>query len=353
DDAAFCRVVHVPRRGVGQTSIERIEEVAHAHGVSMMSAVSGLEVGLGPRQTKAIEGFKDLIWRLSTLDSITEMLDRLLTESGYLAELEADRSVEGQARLENVQELRSVAHDFERDSDDSSLGAFLTQMALLSELDGAKEEEAVTLMTLHSAKGLEFPVVFLAGMEEGIFPHKRTFDHPAELEEERRICYVGITRARERLFLSYATRRMIFGQETPGFPSRFLAEIPEELLKKEGVSREARQTIESSGWERTPVADEYGWQKKSKSEHTGWQSKWRNQAKQETREPEWTEDHDVAPRKKSLFEVGDKVVHPSFGHGVVAKVMGQGDRVCVAVAFPGLGQKILDLRYAPLKAAED
>ncbi|MGE5707573.1 MAG: ATP-dependent helicase, partial [Bacteroidota bacterium] len=110
DDAAFCRVVNVPRRGVGQTSIERIEEVAHAHQVSMMSAVSGLEVGLGPRQSKALEGFKDLILRLSTLDSITEMLDRLLTESGYLAELEADRSVEGQARLENVQELRSVAH---------------------------------------------------------------------------------------------------------------------------------------------------------------------------------------------------------------------------------------------------
>ncbi|HEY9765861.1 MAG TPA: UvrD-helicase domain-containing protein [Chroococcales cyanobacterium] len=321
DDAAFCRVVNVPKRGIGQTTVERILEAAGIKNLSALEAISTVELGVGARQTRVLENFSALIQRLSGMESISELLEGILEESGYQTELEADRTPEGISRLENVKELLSVARDFERGSDDPSLEAFLMQMALLSDLDALKGEEAVTLMTLHSAKGLEFPVVFLCGMEEGLFPHKRTFDHPDEMEEERRICYVGITRARERLFLSHAKRRMMFGQENPAFPSRFLEEFPhlkgEEAEKKE---RPRPLRAESVQWTQDFGQSQQGATKNS---------------------------------KKPVFAEGDRVVHPSFGHGVVARLIGEGDRTCVAVAFPGLGQKILDLRYAPLSPAEN
>lgn len=342
DDAAFSRVANVPRRGVGQTSLEKIQEAAYSRGVSMLEAVEQ-GVDLGTKQSRAMTAFAGIIRGLSLSTSPTELLERILSESGYQAELEADRTPEGQARVENVRELLSVAQDFERESEDTSMAAFLTQMALVSDLDSMKEEEdAVTLMTLHSSKGLEFPVVFLCGMEEGLFPHKRTLDAPDELEEERRICYVGITRAREKLSLTYAEKRMIFGSETYSLPSRFISEIPSDLMQKECPPNPASTGRSSS--------NAYGSRGAYGSSGASSGARPTPASRQRKEEVPWTQDFAVAV--KVNFEVGDKVVHPSFGRGVVAKIIGSGERTCVAVAFPGLGQKILDLRFAPLTPAD-
>lgn len=335
DDAAFARVANVPRRGVGQTSIEKIQEAAFTRGVSMLEAVEQ-GVDLGTKQSRAMSAFAGLIRGLSLSTTPTELLERILIESSYQTELESDRTPEGQARVENVRELLSVAQDFERESEDTSMAAFLTQMALVSDLDSMKEDEdAVTLMTLHSSKGLEFPVVFLCGMEEGLFPHKRTLDAPDELEEERRICYVGITRAREKLSLTFAEKRMIFGSETHTMPSRFISEIPSDLLQRESPK---------------PATPAPGRSNSYGARGSSYNSYSTPSAKPRKEEVNWAQDFSAAI--KTNYEVGEKVMHPSFGCGVIAKVIGNGDRICVAVAFPGLGQKILDLRFAPLSPAE-
>ncbi len=352
DDAAFSRVVNVPRRGVGATSLAKLSSLARDAGVPMLQAGRVPEAaGIGGKAGKAIAAFCAKVeeWQArAEEDAVPDLLERVLTESGYIAELEADATPEGRARLENLEELLTVAHQFVELSDDSSLGGFLTHMSLLTDMDKQEEQDrAVTLMTLHSAKGLEFPVVFLVGLEEGVFPHKRTLDNPPEIEEERRLAYVGITRAREKLFITYAGRRMVFGEYMQTLPSRFLDEIPDELLYKivrVTAQDESRGRSRSSDWD----GDDVRWADRP---DVRWAADWgigEGQATSFGAKSKPTQTATSVP-----FEVGDKVRHPAFGLGVVARIIGSGERACLAVSFPGLGQKILDLRFAPLERADD
>ncbi|MNK49029.1 ATP-dependent DNA helicase PcrA [compost metagenome] len=349
DDAAFSRVVNAPRRGVGATSLTKLGALARDAGTPMLQAGRVPEAaGIGGKAGKAIAAFTAKVaeWQArAESESVPELLDRVLTESGYVAELEADATPESHARLENLEELLTVAHLFVEHSDDTSLGGFLTHMSLLTDMDKKEEQDrAVTLMTLHSAKGLEFPVVFLVGLEEGTFPHKRTLDNPPEIEEERRLAYVGITRARERLFITYAGRRMVFGSYTDTLPSRFLDELPEELLHK--IVRIVPSEEGRYGGSRDD--DGVRWADRP---DVRWTDDWgigEGQANSLRTKPKPAQTAAAVP-----FEVGDKVRHPAFGLGVVARIIGSGERACLAVSFPGLGQKILDLRFAPLERADD
>ncbi|MBO9542673.1 UvrD-helicase domain-containing protein [bacterium] len=341
DDSAFCRIANVPRRGLGATSLGKLEEVARERGISMLEAALGEVPTLGPKPRKTLADFAAWLmdWHRKSEDlSVHDTLARMLDESGLLPDYRRDTSIEGRARVENLEELVTGAHLFSEESDDPSLGAFLLTTALVSDADQAAEGEAVTLMTLHSAKGLEFPVVFLVGMEEGLFPHKRTLDHPDEIEEERRICYVGITRAEERLFLSHAGRRMLFGQSQFAIPSRFLSELPEDLVRT--ITR-----VVPDAPRRARIRQEEPWLDE------GLDVTWSDDSGiEEARGRSLRRAPSKPPAEVSApFAMGDRVAHPAFGHGVVARIIGSGERVCLAVSFPGLGQKILDLRFAPLE----
>lgn len=240
DNVALRRVINVPKRSIGKTTIEKLNQISQEKGISMLEVIE--EIDLYPDfniRTKGIlTDFLDLLKRLGSVQSamtLSEFIPFLLEKTGYIDELKEEDSIESQTRLENLQEFINVARDFEEEYEEVDLGEFLSQVALVSDTDSIDEEsETVTLMTLHSAKGLEFPVVFMAGLEEGIFPHSRAQNSNSEMEEERRLMYVGITRAEEKLFLTYAKRRQIWGEFKYFNPSRFLTEIPVKLLEEAG-----------------------------------------------------------------------------------------------------------------------
>jgi len=238
DDISMERVVNVPKRGIGEATWDKVASEAAARGGSVFRLLSDAleELDIQPRARKALGEFRDLIMKLHQMSeylSVTELTEQAAELSGYREELRRDGSLEAQARLENIDELLSVTQEFEKRNEDKSLLAFLTDLALIADIDtledGEEAQDAVVLMTLHSAKGLEFPAVFIVGMEEGIFPGSRALTEPEELEEERRLCYVGIPRAMRKLYLSYARTRLLYGRTSSNMPSRFLAEIPDEL----------------------------------------------------------------------------------------------------------------------------
>lgn len=247
--------------------------------------------------------------------SASEITEEVLQRSGYREELKREETVEAASRLENLDEFLSVTREFEEKNDDKTLVAFLTDLALVSDLDRLQDgEEAVagvTMMTLHSAKGLEFPQVFLVGMEEGIFPHSRTFDDEEELEEERRLAYVGITRAQNRLFLCRARMRMLFGQSNANPPSPFLQEIPDHLLERVGKpSAVLKKPVLRQG----PIRP--------------------------------------VPNNDLDWKVGDKVNHRKWGPGTVVKVQGEGEDTELNIAFPApIGVKRLLATFAPITRA--
>ncbi|HEY3248586.1 MAG TPA: DNA helicase PcrA [bacterium] len=307
DSVSLKRVVNIPRRGIGDISLQRLEAFAAARGLSLFDALALAEgIEQLPRQAQHAAGeFVGLLERLRDRAGrvrATDLIELAIAESGYQAMLEAEDTDEAYSRLENLRELVTVAQEFEQTTGEESLEAFLQHLALVTDLDTWSEEiDRVTLMTLHAAKGLEFPVVFLAGLEEGLFPHSRSMDEEGGLEEERRLCYVGMTRAKERLSLSFARNRTIFGTTVPAVPSRFLDEVPAELLARADPPAPAPQV----NWE------------------------------DEQRElPELT--------------VGDRVRHASFGEGRVLEVEGEGVRTVVTVQFER-GVKRLALGYAPLE----
>ncbi len=235
DSQSFKRIVNVPKRAIGQTSVENLQKFADEHDMSLMSAIDIIEDSdLTPKTRTKFKEFKSLIEKFTQAYNkynLPEFLGLVLEQTGYIHMLQAEGTPEDEARIENLQELINVATDFEPEDLDNVLGEFLSQVALVSDIDGMDEiANNVTLMTLHSAKGLEFPVVFLAGLEEGTFPHIRTFESPSELEEERRLMYVGVTRAEQELYLSSAKRRQVWGEYKYYNPSRFLEEIPSVLL---------------------------------------------------------------------------------------------------------------------------
>ncbi|MFP4149567.1 MAG: UvrD-helicase domain-containing protein [Nitriliruptoraceae bacterium] len=367
DDVAARRVVNVPRRGIGDRTIEALDWHARREGVSFLAACRDVEVvaGLGARAVSAVSRFVDLLDGLRTeLEhdlAVTDLLTRIMDRTGYLAELEAERTVEAVGRIENLQELRSVAREVaERGGQTAgpeALAAFLESVTLVSDQDQlttttavpaggggpgggavagagtevagaaagedgraggpgragsevadvptAPEEGRVTLMTLHTAKGLEYPYVFLVGMEDGVFPHVRSLSEAAQLEEERRLAYVGMTRAQDRLHLSHAATRSLWGGTNMNPPSRFLEQLPEHLVEERGTGagvsaarrRRDREVLEIGGAE---------------------------------------------------FRVGDDVLHTRFGTGRIVALAGEGERAEATVDFADAGRKHLILAYAPL-----
>jgi DNA helicase-2/ATP-dependent DNA helicase PcrA len=393
DEVSWKRIVNTPKRGVGDTSIAKVDTYAQNAGLTFRDAlreaaaagVSGRSLGGvrdlldimgefekiaagGERRGRSSAEEAELAEPTSGAGGVARTVEAMLEHTGYLAELESERTIEAQGRIENLQELVGVCREFDEalDSGDVSglpsiagvgtaleadgsapasfeaprgldrLQAFLEAISLVTDLDAADNDphidegdtSAVTLMTLHSAKGLEFPIVFMTGLEDGVFPHIRSLGDPEQLEEERRLCYVGITRARERLYLCHAWCRTLFGNTDFYPPSRFLAEIPEELVNSLGEERTrgaglgrhrdaivAAAMRSGSGGAGAPSASPMGGHG---AEGLG-------------------------------LKVGDDVVHETFGEGVIIDVEGQGDRAEATINFRDLGEKRLLLAWAPLR----
>ena len=357
DEVSIKRVLNVPKRGIGDTSVARLDAYAASEGVSFAAALRHAdEAGVGGPARRGIDSFVDLLDRVGLMvgaDDVgpADLLQAALDGSGYLGELEADDSVESHGRIENLGELVGSAREF------TVLDEFLEQVALVADTDDLEgADDQVVLMTLHSAKGLEFPAVFIVGVEEGIFPHIRALTEPTEMEEERRLAYVGITRAMSRLFISHAWSRMLFGTTQYNPPSRFLDEIPAELVEQRGnVSGRS-----SYGRQSYRARDDRDYNNRDGGEVPPY----RRRADQGDVSQAATDEHrdrvvEAAMRSRNApqpansqelgLRVGDDVEHPSFGEGVVIDISGFGDKAEVVINFAGIGQKHLALAWAPLK----
>jgi superfamily I DNA/RNA helicase len=320
DVVAFTRVANSPRRGLGQTSLSRVIAHAETMGISVWEAAAdpGAVPGLGTAARRALERFMATMASLRdrARDGVPvgDLLEAVLHETGYLDALEAERTIEAQGRTENLQELVEVAREFDAaaEEEDDRLDVFLAQVALVADADTRRDDEGlVTLMTLHNAKGLEYPIVFMIGCEEGVFPHSRSLDE-GTLEEERRLCYVGITRAMRDLVLTYARRRSVFGAAQHGLPSRFLAEIPPELTDREGAPAVLGGLVGAGARPRATTS--------------------------------WASARADAPGAD--FRLGEDVVHAAFGEGVVTGVE-PGGVVVVRFASDGSERKLM-AEYAPI-----
>ncbi len=317
DAVAFRRIVNVPRRSIGQQTLASLLEAANQAGQSVGTAVfdSNLLKRAVPKKQRELERFAELIADLrekAQSFSVSELLIAVMEESGYLRELKADETPDGKARVENLQELIGVAREFEANPESGSgIDDFLANIALISDIDTLDPESSfVTLMTMHAAKGLEFPIVFLTGLEEGVFPHTRALTDMTELEEERRLAYVGVTRAMDRLYLSFAARRTLFGNTFSHPKSRFVEEMPSvEAIGGVGIG---------------PRPGGGRWREVSIHENAG------------------------AGVGMDL-NAGDRVRHPKWGEGTVVDVAGAGGDGLLSINFPNVGQKMVMLKYAPLE----
>ena len=345
DEIALKRIINTPPRGIGHATIDKVAEQALRSNSSLFDALHTAADGnllvAGPRGKIAafvtlMAGFRELVDQIP----LSELAARIIEESGYAARFKEERSDEAQDRLDNLREMITALEEFERTSQEPTLSAFLEQVSLVSDLEqGEKGVPSVTLMTLHAAKGLEFRVVFMVGMEERLFPHVRSLDDPPQMEEERRLCYVGMTRARERLFLTNARRRRIFGQEQLNTPSRFLAEIPGELLDME----EEFQPAFGFGGYRSGEKEE--WRDEPASLQHNLASVFSADAESGINEVE------VVPEDTEDVFIGMRVRHGKFGVGVVRKIEGMGDQQKVIVWFNSVGPKKLMVRFAGLERA--
>lgn len=338
DSLSLLRIINVPKRGIGDASLAKIQAYAAANSVSLFEAVSNAAAidGLSSRFVSKLDDLAGIIFELMNLANeapVEDLIDRVLRDTGYLEELENERTPQAQSRIDNLHELISVAQEFAASEEENNLENFLAHVALVSDIDDTElGEDAITLMTLHSSKGLEFPVVFLVGMEEGLFPHARTLMDETEIEEERRLCYVGITRAKEKLFLSSTKMRTIYGNTVTYPPSRFLQEIPARLVKT--IKRQERfSALENF----KQVSEKYST---------------RPQKPASTFNP-----HSFMPQKPAAaaggtgtrFNTGDRVSHSKWGEGMVVSVKDSPDGQEVKVAFAGAGVRSLLTKYAVLK----
>ena len=313
DSVSLKRILNVPVRGIGPITLERIEHFALVEGISFFDALKRIEeIDANPKAKRAITALAKLIEFLHDKRdefSVSKLLNEVMENTGYIADLKRQGTREADSRAENVLELASVVSEFERTSEDVSLRAFLEQVALVTDIDSYDQDEpAVTLMTLHAAKGLEFPMVFMVGMEEGIFPHNRSKTSREELEEERRLCYVGMTRAKDELCLSYAYTRTLFGMRDRMAVSRFIREIPAEMFH---APKKVART--SSLWEtvQQPIS---------------------------------------VP--SCDFQPGDCVKHNVFGLGIIENIEPNGRDMMLTVAFEDVGRKKLMLSFAALEKVE-
>ena len=336
DEVSCRRIINTPRRGIGDRAIALLDAHAERHRTGFTAAVAqASEVpGMPARTAAAVARFNELMDALRTLaeagTSLADLVAAVVEQSGYQAELQASDDPQDETRLENIGELESVAAEFAQDRPEAALADFLERVSLVADADEIPDADGgvITLMTLHTAKGLEFPVVFLTGMEDGVFPHARSLDDPAELAEERRLAYVGITRARERLYLTSAAVRSAWGAPAQNPPSRFLDEIPAHLLDLRRTWSDAKASAVSwtSGADRPGSGGGFGAARGSRSGPAA-----------------------SAGVGVVNLSAGDRVLHEKFGLGSVVSVSGTGDRTQASIDFGSEGVKRLLLRYAPVE----
>lgn len=331
DNISLKRIINVPKRGIGNTTVEAAEGIANERGSSIFSVISMAgEISKLQRASTKLEAFVHMINELSIQRDkmkISDFITEVIEKTGIIGELKNENSVESESRIENIKELISVAMEFEVQEGEQTLQGFLENISLVSDIDTMDEEsDYVVLMTLHSAKGLEFPVVFMVGMEEGVFPGTRSLTDETEMEESRRLCYVGITRAMEKLYLTYAYSRTLFGNTTYNGVSRFLKEIPEELL--DGFVKKPARTAQSfsGSWDTQPASQE--------KTFTGWT----------------TPKIDSVPKNNPSVNVnvGDTVVHKKFGIGKVTSIEEENGDYKIEIDFKHSGMKRLMAAYAGL-----
>lgn len=328
DEISLRRIINVPKRGVGDTSLTKIDMYGNLAGLTFSDALDYAEsAGVGGKALSGIKELRDLLFEVRGMvqdgREVKDLIQFILDRSGYMAELKSERTVEASGRIENLEEFMRVGEEHE------TLQDLLEDVALVSASDTEVPEATVVLMTLHTAKGLEFPVVFLTGMEDGVFPHQRSLVDPQELEEERRLCYVGITRAMERLYLTLASSRGQWGEGLINPPSRFLDEIPSMLVEDVSPKRSSSSLSYFTNRSRESSSD-------------------RGQRDL------------VEPRSKFLksisedlanLHIGDDIVHSKWGEGVITGMRGSGESTEITVSFPSLGEKTLLLALAPIKRA--
>lgn len=381
DDISLSRIINVPKRAIGDSTVEQLTQYARQNDMSLYAAVAAPPDTLASRARKSVNDFSSLIVSLllakETLP-LSEFVQKVIDDSGLIAQYQKEENEENQARIENIREFMGAVTEFEQKSEDKSLFAFLENVALVTELDNQDSAPSfVTMMTLHSAKGLEYDAVFMSGMEEGIFPSARAMQEDNRVEEERRLCYVGVTRARKLLHLSYARRRMLFNQMQFNAPSCFLQEIPKRLIREEQSS--AAQSA-SYGYG-APAARGAGWGSYGGSgmrRQGGYQdNESRPQYGYGDTMPQRRAPAPKAPARPAqqpwnipgvqrgfvpsparsvqvqLFKVGDKVQHPKFGKGVIREVTGSGDAARLHIVFPVFGEKVLAQSIAPIVKIEE
>lgn len=334
DDLALSRIINEPKRGIGATSFEKMATFAIVHDRSIYDALQESDfMGLTGRAANEVAKFRELIdgfTKMQEFLSVSELVEEVLDKTGYRAMLKKEKTIEAESRLENINEFLSVTQAFESraEDEDKSLVSFLTDLALIADIDSLdkeenKEAEKVVLMTMHGAKGLEYPVVFIIGMEENVFPHVRSMDDDEEMEEERRLAYVGITRAEQKLYLTSARYRMLFGRSSYNQPSRFIAEISEDII--EDLSGGQLDNFNSGGMDRYPQAAA---------------------RRPAVRKPAYT----ASGGEKMGWRVGDKAVHKKWGTGMVVSTSGTGESVELDIAFPNpVGIKRLLAKFAPIE----
>ena len=336
DDISLKRIINVPRRGIGLRTIEKIEDRASLKQESMYSVLIDIESNseISTKARKSISEFVDIIGTLRTIKEVypvSKLIEKVLETTGYLDELSKDKSEEAQDRIDNLKEFISIAIEFEQNSEEQDLETFLTGVALTSESSEEEQDDKVSLMTIHTSKGLEFPVVFLVGMEEGLFPISRAVRSMSEsdIEEERRLCYVGITRAKEVLYMSLTQKRTLYGKTNPSIQSRFMEELPKECIERlNKVDKEL--TYSKANYN---VLDKYKQKYMNNMNKSAVATQVKATVKDSTKE---TNPDDI--------KLGSKVHHPKFGVGTVVSVIGSD----VTIAFDQQGIKKINKEYTTL-----
>ncbi|MBP2001734.1 DNA helicase-2/ATP-dependent DNA helicase PcrA [Paenibacillus shirakamiensis] len=368
DDISLVRVINVPKRGLGDTTVAKLAAAAAQRGTSIYRVLEVVDdLGFAGRTRNALVEFFDMIaglHRMVEYLSVTELTEQLLELTHYRIELQNENTIESRSRLENIEEFLSVTMEFEKNNEDKSLVSFLTDLALIADIDSMNKDEeeqsdAVVLMTMHSSKGLEFPVVFIIGMEEGVFPHSRAFLDQEELEEERRLAYVGITRAEEQLFLSCAQMRTLFGKTTANPPSRFLTEIPDDYKEDTDLARDRYRRGANVGGAyggrgfagKGTGGGNFGHRADSLATRSS-AAAGAGRVTMTTGVP-----GAAAPNSGGAggadFKAGDKVSHAKWGIGTVVSVKGTGNDTQLQIAFPApIGLKPLLASFAPITKVE-
>ncbi|AOZ93322.1 DNA helicase PcrA [Paenibacillus crassostreae] len=370
DDISLTRIINVPKRAIGDTTVAKLAAAASERGTSIFRVLRYVDdLGFAGKTRDALVGFYDMIASLHQMveySSVTELTEKILEFSKYREDLDKEKTLESRSRLENIDEFLSVTMEFEKNNEDKSLISFLTDLALIADIDSVNDDpeeqtDSVILMTMHSAKGLEFPVVFIVGMEEGVFPHSRAFSDNEELEEERRLAYVGITRAEQQLFLSCAQMRTLFGRTTANQPSRFLEEIPDELKEDTEMSggRDRYQRGNSGGayggrGQGSSGGSNFGRGGGFNSSLSGSGAQAGSANSRVTVTTSLKENTEAGNTGDlSALKAGEKVSHGKWGIGVVVSVKGSGNDTELQIAFPApVGVKRLLAGFAPITKVE-